>query len=234
MQSRTKLCICLGRTRNIQGSHWFLNVCTGRRIKCRTFTPLPAPLHTIAQVHELSDEYSQNAALDFCDRHGNPTKDAPLAAPTVTAHDDEIARVDGIGVNNSGVDQLGNEHQNYEISGVEYDDNGEISSVDENTAVLAVDMPLNKIPGVDPEIFEEEFVQDTNPNATMPHYHHILHLERPQQPHQNLNSTQPRKLIQRKLSLKTPQTMMALKIHPPEKSSILTRMKTRMTKKKKI
>ena len=43
IQYRTKTCIYLGPTGNIQGSHWFLNFRTGLRIKHRTFTPLTAP-----------------------------------------------------------------------------------------------------------------------------------------------------------------------------------------------
>ena len=49
-----------------------------------------------------------------------------------------------------------------------YDKNGEISGVNENMAVVLVDIPLNKIPGLDPETFQEEFVEDTNPNAAIP------------------------------------------------------------------
>ena len=40
---------------------------------------------------------------------------ALLADPTITAHGSEIAGVDEIGFNNSEVDQLVNEHKNYEI-----------------------------------------------------------------------------------------------------------------------
>ena len=40
--------------------------------------------------------------------------------------------MDEIGIQNEGVDQLGDEHQNYEIVVVEYDNTYEISVVDEN------------------------------------------------------------------------------------------------------
>ena len=39
---------------------------------------------------------------------------------------------------------------------MEYDDEGKILRVGENTAALEVDIPLDEIPGVDPEAFEEE------------------------------------------------------------------------------
>ena len=58
--------------------------------------------------------------------------------------------MDEIGVNNTVLYQLVNEHQNCEVLVVEYDNNGEISGVDENKAALAVDIPLDKIPGVYP------------------------------------------------------------------------------------
>ena len=48
MQSRTDPCICIGKTGNIQVSHWFLNLRTGRQIKCHTFTCLPTQPHTIS------------------------------------------------------------------------------------------------------------------------------------------------------------------------------------------
>ena len=66
------------------------------------------------------------------------------------------------------MDQLVNEYQKYEITGVEYDNKGEIVVVDENTPEVAVDIPLDEIPGVYPEMFEEEFVEDANPNVEMP------------------------------------------------------------------
>ena len=72
MQSSTNPCIYLGLIRNIQGSQWFLNTRTGRRIKRYTFTPLPVPPHTIDRFHELADEGNQNSALKFCECYGNP------------------------------------------------------------------------------------------------------------------------------------------------------------------
>ena len=136
-------------------------------IKRRTVTPLPNPPNTISRVYDLSDKYNQNPDLDFCVFIGNPIEDASLAHPTITAHDANIARVNETGIKNAGVDQLVNENQNYEIAGVEYVRNGEISVVDENTPEVGVDIPLKEIPGVDPETFEEEFVEDENNNAAM-------------------------------------------------------------------
>ena len=70
----------------------------------------------------------------------------PFNNKTITEHDSEITVVDKIGIKNAGVDQLGDEHQNYEIAGLEYEKNGEISGVNlKNTTVVVVDMPLNEI-----------------------------------------------------------------------------------------
>ena len=49
---------------------------------------------------------------------------------------------------------------------MEYD-NVEIAGVDTNTPAVAVDISLNKIAGIYPETFEEELVEDENPNAKM-------------------------------------------------------------------
>ena len=71
-QPRTEPAICLGPTGNLQVSYWFLTLCTGRRIKRRTFTPLPVPTRVIDRVHALVDADNQNPTLDFFDRLGNP------------------------------------------------------------------------------------------------------------------------------------------------------------------
>ena len=108
MQYRTEPYIFLGTTGNIQVSHWFLNLRTGRRIKRHKFTPLPDPPHSIARVHEIPDEDNQNPALDLCDCYRNPIEDASLANITITAHDSDISRVGGIGFKNTVMDRLGN------------------------------------------------------------------------------------------------------------------------------
>ena len=50
-----------------------------------------------------------------------PLRKPPFTNKTITEHDSEITVVDKIGIKNAGVDQLGDEHQNYEIAGVEYE-----------------------------------------------------------------------------------------------------------------
>ena len=72
MQSRTEPAICLGPIGNLQGSYWLLELHIGRRIKRRTFTPLPIPTRVIDCVHTLANADNQNLALNFFDRLGNP------------------------------------------------------------------------------------------------------------------------------------------------------------------
>ena len=74
-KSRTEPAICLGPTGNLQGSYWFLNLHTGRRIKRRKFTPLAVPTRVIDRVHELSEADDRNPAIDFFDHLGNPIED---------------------------------------------------------------------------------------------------------------------------------------------------------------
>ena len=72
MQSKSKPCICLGLTGNIQWLHWLLNLRTGWHSNQCTFVPLPDQTYIIDWFRELADEYNQNPDLDFCDRQVNP------------------------------------------------------------------------------------------------------------------------------------------------------------------
>ena len=87
------------------------------------------PFHSIS--HHLSspqtdNKNNQNPAFNFCEFHVNTIKDASLIDTTDVAHDTEISGVGEIDINNSGVDQIVDEHHNYKITGLEYDNSGEI------------------------------------------------------------------------------------------------------------
>ena len=129
IQSRTDPCIWLGPTGNIQVSHWFLNLRNGISIKRRKSTPFHDPPHIINWVHDLADENNKKPALDFFYRHGNLIEDTYLADLAITERDVEISGVDEIGITSVGVYQLENKHHNYEISGLKYNNNGEIAGV---------------------------------------------------------------------------------------------------------
>ena len=62
--------ICLGPTGNVQGSHKFLNLRTGKRITRRSWTELPMPQEAIEQVNQLGAADRQPELLTFCDRKG--------------------------------------------------------------------------------------------------------------------------------------------------------------------
>ena len=64
-QYRTEPVICLGPTRNIQGSYWLLNLRTGFRVKRHYFTPLLDPPNITDHVHQLTAYDKNNLALFF-------------------------------------------------------------------------------------------------------------------------------------------------------------------------
>ena len=72
-----------------------------------------------------------------------------------------------IGINNAGVYQLVNKNPNYEILVAVYDSSGGIAGVYKNMPDAAVDIPLYKMIGVNPETFEEEFDEEPNYNTVM-------------------------------------------------------------------
>ena len=120
------------------------------------------------------------------------------------------------------------------FAGVEYDNNGEILVVNENTAALAIYIPLDKIPGVDTGIFEEEFVQDKNTNSVstpLP----------PDPPHAEAATILPKLEQATKPKINTGEVVAEDTADAddsedisPEKASLMTGTKTRRMKKKKI
>jgi hypothetical protein len=67
MESRTVGGISLGPTGNIQGSYHFLSLLTGRRIKARSFTPLPMPAEVVKKVQDMATR--EDEELEFLDRN---------------------------------------------------------------------------------------------------------------------------------------------------------------------
>ena len=53
MKERTVGAICLGPTGNREGSHWFMNLATGARIRRSRWTPLPMPTEVKHRVSQL-------------------------------------------------------------------------------------------------------------------------------------------------------------------------------------
>ena len=75
MDPRSLPSLNLGPTGNLQGTHRFLNLRTGRIIKRRSWTELPIPKSVIARVAALAAKdaakQNNNPAFEFTDRSGN-------------------------------------------------------------------------------------------------------------------------------------------------------------------
>jgi len=74
MVSRTVGGISLGPTGNIQGTHKFLSLLTGRQIQARAFTPLPMPIDIVGRVEAFAPR-NQNG-VTFGDRNGNQAEES--------------------------------------------------------------------------------------------------------------------------------------------------------------
>ena len=68
--ARTVGAICLGPTRNIEGSFKFLNLRTGKRITGRRWTTLTMPQEVIERVNKLGAADDQPELLTFYDQKG--------------------------------------------------------------------------------------------------------------------------------------------------------------------
>ena len=69
MKERTTGAIALRNSNNIQGTHRFMSLNTGKLLKRRNFTKLPMPNDAIKRVEEMAN--NEDTDLIFEDRHGN-------------------------------------------------------------------------------------------------------------------------------------------------------------------
>ena len=67
--------ICLGPTGNAQGTHNFLSLSTGKRIKGTVWRGLPMPEDVILRVNQMGKDQGFPKTLTFADRHGNEIPD---------------------------------------------------------------------------------------------------------------------------------------------------------------
>jgi hypothetical protein len=72
MKTRALPTICLGPTKNIQGTYHFLSLFSGLVIKRWSFTELPAPQSIINRVHSLAATSGVSTNLIFADRKRVP------------------------------------------------------------------------------------------------------------------------------------------------------------------
>jgi len=71
MMARTSGAIALRLTGNIQGTHYFLNVNSGRRVTRNFWTALPMPNEIIHAVHRLAAVCKKHKGIVFTDNKGN-------------------------------------------------------------------------------------------------------------------------------------------------------------------
>ncbi len=70
LEPRTKWAICMGPTRNLQGSYKFLSLATGKKVKRRKFTEMSVTEAVIKQVKEMAVEDGAVKGISFKDRKG--------------------------------------------------------------------------------------------------------------------------------------------------------------------
>ena len=80
--------IALGPVGNVQGSWYFMNLASGRRITCRSWTRIPAPQDVIDRVHALAK--NERPGLLFRNRNGQP-----LDAEDIDENDEPYDGEDG-------------------------------------------------------------------------------------------------------------------------------------------
>ncbi len=71
MASQTREAICLGPTRNMQGTYKFMCLTTGKVIKRRQFKEMPMPRSMIEKIEDM-DKDGTNEGLTFADRNWMP------------------------------------------------------------------------------------------------------------------------------------------------------------------
>ena len=87
------------------GSYWLLNLHTGHRLKCWTFTPLHIPAHVIDRVHELAKADNQNPIPGFFYYLGDPIDDGDTPN-----NDNDAGSLSGVEDENDDINKERNEN----------------------------------------------------------------------------------------------------------------------------
>jgi hypothetical protein len=106
--------ICLGPTRNFQGSYKMMCLKTGRKVTRRQFQELPMPDSIIKRIEVITEKEKQEKILVFSNRNDNPIGKDENVYDGVTAGvgDNDDDDNDGVGKNPTGI--LLNESTNEE------------------------------------------------------------------------------------------------------------------------
>lgn len=100
MKPRTRPCIALGPTANLQGSYKFLDLETGKKLKKRSWTELPMPDSVISQVEAMAEKEKRDGRWSVTNRHKQEVSyydeddDQVDVAPIV--HPDLAAEIPGV------------------------------------------------------------------------------------------------------------------------------------------
>lgn len=128
MRSRTLGAICLGPTGNAQGTHFFLNISTGKRTKRDFWTPLPMPATVIAAASSFGSRQGMPATLAFADRDGHKLLDE--VDDVDDSHDPHIPSNDS---DDETLDDLDYDEDSHSDTSDDYFDYLEDSDGDEST-----------------------------------------------------------------------------------------------------
>lgn len=95
MNERAAGGICLGPTGNTQGTHYFISLATGKRIRGTEWIELPMPQEVVDRIDQLGKEQGFPKTLIFADRHGKEILDSLEEAEYWTDDDEDFIPTDG-------------------------------------------------------------------------------------------------------------------------------------------
>jgi hypothetical protein len=104
MNSRTTSAICLGPTGNVQGTHYFLSLRTGKLLRKHRWTLLPTPTDVIDRVNDFGAQQGMPKTITFGDRYGREIHDGPLDVDD--DHDSTYDPADDASSNGEDIDDL--------------------------------------------------------------------------------------------------------------------------------
>ena len=69
MDSRTRLCVALGPTGNLQGNYKFMDINTGMKLKKTAWTCITMPDSVIGKLTRRAEREKRNGSWQLCDRN---------------------------------------------------------------------------------------------------------------------------------------------------------------------
>jgi len=112
MTSRTSGAIALRPTGNTQGTHYFLNINSGRRVARNHWTTLPMPNEVINAIHRLAAAYKKHKGIVFMDKNGNINSPEDADSTEITGVSTGVDNNSPKVADSTGVDNIGNTGNN--------------------------------------------------------------------------------------------------------------------------